>query len=1242
MMMKRFLLVVLGILLIQSLFADIPAGYYDGATGDGYTLKTQLYNIINDHTSVSYTPGVWNAIYTTDKKANGYVWDMYSDVPGGSPAYDYTLGDDQCGNYSGEGSCYNREHSFPKSWFNDASPMYTELFHLYPTDGYVNGKRSNYPFGEVGSASWTSTNGSKLGTSDYPGYSGTVFEPIDEYKGDFARTYFYMATRYENIIAGWENNNSNGDAVLNGTSDQVYEEWYLNLIIDWHNNDPVSQKELDRNDAVYAIQDNRNPFIDHPEYVAQIWGGEVSNNPPSVTDVTNSPTNPSSSETVNITATITDSDGTITNAELHWGLSSGSLSSTIIMSVSTGDTYTSNSDIPAQTDGITVYYEIEAIDDSSDVTTTSVHTYIVDNNPSITILSEDFTTCPASEWTTYSVAGSENWECGTNDMQVNAYDSDLACDDWLISPVLDLDSYDNEVLTFTSFTKYNDTYYPTIEVKYSTDYSGSGNPSSASWTDLTATWSAENSEAWTGSGDIDLSSITGNTVYIAFQYTSSGTESGTSALWEIDDVLVKGIESTSTNEAPVITDISNLPVSPTEEEDVTISATITDSDGTISSANIKWGTSSGSYTQTVSMTNTGDTYSGVIPAQSGGTIVYYIIEATDDEPETTQSGENSFSFTAIPNELPEISGISIDPVSPTEEDDVTVSATITDSDGTISSANIKWGTSSGNYTQTVSMTNTSGDTYSGTIPSQSAGTTIYYIIEATDDEPETTQSGENSFSFTAIPNELPEISGISIDPTSPTEEDDVTVSATITDSDGTIASANIKWGTTSGSYPNTVSMTNTGDTYSGVIPAQLGGTTVYYIIEATDDEPETTQSGENSFSFSTVGNIFPEISNVNFNPTNPESTESVSVSATITDSDGTIVTAKIKWGLSTGNYTNNVSMSADGNTYSGSIPAQADEAHVYFVVYTVDNDGGSAQSSEHDYIVDNTNALPEITNINFSPTDPESTESVSVSATITDSDGTISTAKIKWGTSSGSYPNMVSMDNSGSSYTGDISAQANGTNVFFIVECEDNEGGLSLSTELHYTVEDPVNQAPEISDVLINPVTPTEDDNVTVSAIVNDSDGTIESVVLKWKRGAGTYTDVNMNLSGDKYYGQISKQETGETIYFSIIARDNEGLEGSYTDGSYEISESSGVNDLLENNLIIYPNPTKDKINIEIDGSDQINSIKIYNLIGEKVLEINDLNTFIYTVELDIYPKGIYILQIDNSQNTIVRKIMLK
>ena len=225
-----------------------------------------MHNIIDNHTAISYD-GLWTAFQTTDDNAGGKVWDMYSNCT-------FTFGTNQCGNYTNECDCYNREHSFPKSWFNDATPMYTDLFHLVPTDGKVNGARGNYPFGEVGVPTYTSGNGSKVGPCSYPGYTGVVFEPIDEYKGDFARNHFYMAVRYADLIANWHSNDANAEAVLVATAYPAFESWYLQMLMAWHYADPVSQKETDRNNTVYtSYQHNRNPFIDHPEYANLIWPG---------------------------------------------------------------------------------------------------------------------------------------------------------------------------------------------------------------------------------------------------------------------------------------------------------------------------------------------------------------------------------------------------------------------------------------------------------------------------------------------------------------------------------------------------------------------------------------------------------------------------------------------------------------------------------------------------------------------------------------------------------------------------------------------------------------------------------------------------------------------------------------------------------------------------------------------------------------------------------------------------------
>lgn len=264
MKMKRLLFFVIVFSMAVAAMAQAPANYYNSANGlTGNQLKVALHNIIKGHTSISYSQ-IWNAFWSTDNKGNGVVWDMYSDRPNGNPPYTYYLGENQCGQYDSEGDCYNREHSWPESWFNSDGTARTDLHHIFATDGYVNNRRSNFPFGEVQSASWTSQNGSKLGTCKTSGYNGTVFEPIDEYKGDFARAIMYMSVRYYGEDSSW------------GTSDMtnksVIKPWAIAMLLRWNRLDPVSQKEIDRNNAIYRdYQHNRNPFVDHPEYADMIW-----------------------------------------------------------------------------------------------------------------------------------------------------------------------------------------------------------------------------------------------------------------------------------------------------------------------------------------------------------------------------------------------------------------------------------------------------------------------------------------------------------------------------------------------------------------------------------------------------------------------------------------------------------------------------------------------------------------------------------------------------------------------------------------------------------------------------------------------------------------------------------------------------------------------------------------------------------------------------------------------------------
>lgn len=279
-----------------------PPGYYNSATGTGYALKTQLKNIIDDQSNglspeylhISQGYNALDAFYGIADldvyyENDGTILDIYSENPTGSDPYPFYFGQDECGNYSIEGDCFNKEHVIPQFIFSQNEPMRGDAHHVLPTDGKVNGLRSNYPFGIVGTLTNTSSanisnptlNGSKLGNGINSGvalgYTGLVFEPIDEFKGDIARIYFYFVTRYEDNVAGWS-----AYDMFDGSSDKAIADPFLSILLQWHNNDPVSQKEIDRNNDCFTHQNNRNPFVDHPEWVAAIWAPTSDTTPPSV------------------------------------------------------------------------------------------------------------------------------------------------------------------------------------------------------------------------------------------------------------------------------------------------------------------------------------------------------------------------------------------------------------------------------------------------------------------------------------------------------------------------------------------------------------------------------------------------------------------------------------------------------------------------------------------------------------------------------------------------------------------------------------------------------------------------------------------------------------------------------------------------------------------------------------------------------------------------------------------------
>ncbi len=236
--------------------ATVPAGYYNSINGKrGQDLKNAVHSLLKNHTVVTYS-SLWYHFPSTDSYPDNSsrVWDMYSNT------VRYYRG-------SSSVSGMNREHSFPKSWWGGTQvDAYTDLNHLYPSDADANLAKNNYPLGEVSSA-WFNNGVTKVGTpmAGQGGGCSNVFEPDDEYKGDFARTYFYMATCYQDYT--WKYT-----YMVSNSSWLTLNQWSINLLLKWSREDPVSDKEVARNEAVYKIQNNRNPFIDNPLLAEYIWG----------------------------------------------------------------------------------------------------------------------------------------------------------------------------------------------------------------------------------------------------------------------------------------------------------------------------------------------------------------------------------------------------------------------------------------------------------------------------------------------------------------------------------------------------------------------------------------------------------------------------------------------------------------------------------------------------------------------------------------------------------------------------------------------------------------------------------------------------------------------------------------------------------------------------------------------------------------------------------------------------------
>ena len=268
--------VAVSAVLVLTFASSAPADYYAGinASSTGTPLKQQLQTLVANHTVLTYD-AVWAALAQVEpyldahcNGTNGTIPDVYSAncwLPMKAPQ------GQECGNYKKEGDCFNREHGWPKSWwggFSEGHNCETDLHELWASDGYVNGLRANLPLGAVAAPTYTSTNGCKIGPCASPGYNNSdvngtgvaerCFEVADHLKGDFARSYFYIATAYAGEFECCDMPGVNGSSI---------KPWMEAVLREWHKFDPVSDSERQRNDAVFAVQRNRLPFIDHPEWV---------------------------------------------------------------------------------------------------------------------------------------------------------------------------------------------------------------------------------------------------------------------------------------------------------------------------------------------------------------------------------------------------------------------------------------------------------------------------------------------------------------------------------------------------------------------------------------------------------------------------------------------------------------------------------------------------------------------------------------------------------------------------------------------------------------------------------------------------------------------------------------------------------------------------------------------------------------------------------------------------------------
>jgi hypothetical protein len=1055
--------------------------------------------------------------------------------------------------------------------------------------------------------------------------------------------------------------------------------------------------------------------------------GEV----PAIANVVTTPMYPTSSDAINVSADVTDADGTIATVTLNWGTTSGSLGTAINMTVGTGDNYVVDTDIPAQADGTVIYYEIVAEDNDGNLTNTSeMMIEVIDPATATLPYTNDFAT-DLGDMYLFDAEGAQGWYQdeygGSTYAKISGYSgTQLANVDYMITPAIDFSGVTAIQMSFDEIINFAGTIDDQQEVLVSTDYAGTGDPATATWTELTITNRPPgNNWDWVSVDVVDLSMYAGEaSVHIAFKYTSTDSEAAT---WEVDNLVIE--------ETPVVPVIENIVMTPdmvSPSDAVSISADVTDANGTISSVTLNWGTATGTLGNAINMTvSTGDTYvtDTDIPAQVDGTTVYYEIVAEDDEANVTTTDEMSYDVAAA-TQVADIAtlragatdgtvyeltgeavityqrasrnqkyiqdataGILIDDNSATittvynQYDGITgVTGTLSEYNGVlqfIPTADPGAATSTGNTVtpQTVLVTDITGDvdayeseliTFEGMTFADAGGTFAsnqnYDISDGTNTITFRTGFSESDILGTTIPSgpqnitalvaeyngtaqvyardlaDLvslnPVIANIAISPVEPSSSDVVTVSADVTNDVGALTSVELNWGTATGTLTNTVVMTAVDDTYSGDIPAQADGTTVYYEIVATNDNANVTTSDEMSYDVIDYL-VATQLSITNVTPVSPYITQMFNVEVTSLDVNGDVglvsEDTEVQINLSTGtgslagtvtgtilNGTSSIVVSGltydvaetinlNASTVSGMtlttsadfevVVADLPSTPLVFIseyiegssnnkaieIYNgtgaeLDLTGFSVQKSSNgdgawgsEEVLSGTLAAGDVFVIANASADAAILDVADVTSTVTYFNGNDAVGLFYNGTlidvigvpSEDVIWDVAGVTEAAANHTlvrrypeviiGNTdwvaSAGTNADDSEWIVNDQDDFTGIGW----HGTAP----TEPAISNVAINPMSVTSTDAVSVSATVVDPNGTIASVTLNWGTVSGTLDNaINMSVSVDDTYvtdTDIPAQADGTTVYYEIVAVDNDAETTTTPEMMYEVSDPSVV-----------------------------------------------------------------------------------